>query len=93
MVYGNRTEQQIACRDELGTDGVTYVLSEPPEGWLGETGYLDGRVLDRVFTPDEFRDWVFVLCGPKVMLDVVEDHLLARNVAPARILSERFDYD
>lgn len=93
LVYGNRTEQQIACPDELGTRDVTYVLSEPPDGWPGEIGFIDGALLDRVFSAKDYRDWVFVLCGPKAMLDVVEDHLKSRNVAPARILSERFDYD
>lgn len=93
LVYGNRTEQQIVCREELGDEGVTYVLSEPPINWSGEIGYLDGAVLDRTFTETDYRDWVFVLCGPKPMLDSVEGHLLKRGVAHTRILSERFDYD
>lgn len=93
LIYGNRTEQQIACRDELGTDDVVYVLSEPPDGWSGESGFIDGALLERVFTPDEFHNWVFVLCGPKAMLDVVEASLKARGVAPERLLLERFDYD
>ena len=93
LIYGNRTEQQIASREELGREGVTYVLSEPPDGWSGEIGYIDGSLLDRVFTGHDYRDWVFVLCGPKAMLDAVEGHLIKRGVALARILSERFDYD
>lgn len=93
LIYGNRTEAQIAYRKELGQKGITYVLSEPPEGWDGETGFIDGAVLDRVFTSQDYQKWVFVMCGPAVMMDVVEQHLKRKGVASGRILSERFDYD
>ena len=93
VVYGNRIVEQIAYQDELGDEGVVYVLSEPPEDWQGETGFIDGELMDRVFSEQEFRDWVFVMCGPAVMMDVVEDHLIRRGTPAHRILSERFSYD
>lgn len=93
LVYGNRSVDQIAYRDELGPDDVTLVLSEPPKGWQGETGFIDGPLLDRVFSQEDFNEWVFVVCGPPVMMDIVEDHLLARGTPSNRILSERFSYD
>ena len=54
---------------------------------------IDGALMDRVFSDQEFRDWVFVMCGPAVMMDVVEDHLIRRGTPAHRILSERFSYD
>ncbi|SNC65691.1 Predicted ferric reductase [Marinobacter sp. es.048] len=93
VVYGNRIAEQIAYHEELGDEGVVYVLSEPPEDWQGETGFIDGALMDRVFSEQEFRDWVFVMCGPAVMMDVVEDHLIKRGTPAHRILSERFSYD
>ena len=93
LVYGNRKADQIAFRDELDMADVTYVLSEPPEGWTGETGYIDGALLDRVFAPQDFKEWLFVVCGPSVMMDIVETHLIKRGTPSDRILSERFDYD
>ena len=93
VVYGNRIFEQITYQDELGDEGVVYVLSEPPEDWQGETGFIDGVLMDRVFSEQEFRDWVFVMCGPAVMMDVVEDHLIRRSTPADRILSERFSYD
>jgi predicted ferric reductase len=93
VVYGNRIIDQIAYREELGDDNVVYALSEPPEDWQGETGFIDGALMDRVFSENEFRDWVFVMCGPAVMMDVVEDHLIQRGTPAHRILSERFSYD
>lgn len=93
LVYGNRSADQIAYREELDREDTTFVLSEPPESWQGETGFIDAALLDRVFSPDHFKEWVFVLCGPSIMMDVVEDHLITRGTPSHRILSERFDYD
>jgi predicted ferric reductase len=93
VIYGNRAVDHIAFRDELGTQDVVYVLSEPPDKWHGETGYIDAALMDRVFVQEEFRNWVFVMCGPAIMMDIVEDHLIARGTPSHRILSERFDYD
>ena len=93
LVYGNRSVDQIAYREELGQENVTLVLSGPPEDWQGETGFVDGALLDRVFSRQELKDWVFVVCGPPIMMDLVEDHLLKRDTPSDRILSERFSYD
>ena len=93
VIYGNRIVDQIACREELDAENTSYVLSEPPEAWTGETGFIGGDVLDRVFTTDEFKEWVFVMCGPAIMMNVVEDHLIERGTPAHRILSERFSYD
>ncbi|SDC32851.1 ferredoxin reductase family protein [Ruegeria marina] len=93
IVYGNRREDQIAWQEELDAEDAIFVLSEPPEQWHGETGWIDGGVLDRHFGPEELKDWLFVLCGPAAMLSAVEDHLIARGVAGHRILTERFEYD
>ena len=42
--------------------------------------------------PDQ-RDWLYVLCGPPVMLRVVEDSLIALGIPPRNILSEQFVYE
>jgi predicted ferric reductase len=93
VVYGNKTIDQIACRAELDACDVHYVLSEPPETWTGPTGLIGPDLLDRVFTKDEITDWVFVICGPAKMMEVVEDHLIRRGAPSHHILTERFDYD
>ncbi len=93
IVYGSRVIDQIAYRDELDAEDTTYVLSEPPPNWQGETGMIGGALLDRMFSTEEMRDWVFVICGPTPMMETIEDHLLSRGTRSSRILSERFDYD
>lgn len=99
LLYADRNPDQIVHRDELevmsqrpGMD-VVYVFDVPPDDWTGETGHIDKALLSRHFDASALRDWIFVLCGPPPMLDAVEDALIRLDVAPNRILSERFDYD
>ena len=93
LIYGNRSVEQIAYRSVLEDEDVTYVLSEPPENWEGEIGYVTPALIDRTFSAEEFNEWVFVICGPAIMMDIVEDHLIKCGVPSHRILTERFDYD
>ena len=99
LVYGNRVEEQIAYREELegfarnqGTE-VIHVLSEPPPGWSGKTGMVDGDLFEAVCRFPEMREWLFVVCGPPPMMAAVEDRLIALGVPARQILSERFTYD
>lgn len=93
LIYGNRVVDQIAYRDELGAQDIFYVLSEPPETWHGETGFIDAALLNRAFSAKEFSEWIFVMCGPAIMMDIVEDHLIEMGTPSHRILSEQFEYD
>ncbi len=93
IIYGNRMIEQIAYRAELEREDTTFVLSEPPSGWQGETGFIDAALLDRVFSAEELKHWLFVMCGPAPMMETVERSLLSRGTPADRILSERFDYD
>lgn len=93
IIYANRSIDQIACRDELDAGDVHYVLSDPPECWQGERGLVTPELLDRIFTQQEIKEWVFVVCGPAKMMDIVEDHLISQGAPANQILSERFDYE
>lgn len=93
VIYGNRIVDQIAYREELEAEDAVFVLQEPPSNWNGETGFIDAALMDRVFSEAEFRDWLFIICGPAAMMDTVEAHLVKRGTPSNRILSERFKYD
>ncbi|WP_394178251.1 ferric reductase-like transmembrane domain-containing protein [Yoonia maritima] len=93
LIYGNKREDQIVYRDELTDQDVTYVLSEPPAHWKGESGLIDARLLDSMFSDTQYKDWLFVLCGPPIMMDMIEEHLISRGTPSSQILSERFNYD
>ena len=99
LLYGNRHVGQIAFAEELkelsrthGTE-VVHILSEPPEGWTGETGYVTPELLRRTFGTPQHHDWLYVLCGPPPMLSMVEDALIGLGIPPANILSEQFVYE
>lgn len=99
LVYGNRHAGQIAYAGELetiarehGTE-VVHVLSEPPEGWSGESGMITPELLGRLFGGQERRDWLYVLCGPPPMMTLVEDTLINLGIPATHILSEQFTYD
>lgn len=99
LVYANRAEDQIVCGDELteraanGPLRVCRVLSEPPKGWAGETGFVTGGMIQRLVGKAALQTWVFVLCGPPPMLHAVESSLLDLGVPPRNILLEQFSYD
>ncbi|MGI9523515.1 MAG: ferredoxin reductase family protein [Hyphomicrobiaceae bacterium] len=98
LVYGNGVEDQIACREELkqlssdhGTI-VVHALMRPGPSWDGHVGGIDAKIVKELFQP-EMRKWLFVLCGPDAMMELVEDSLIDLGVPPRQILSERFKYD
>lgn len=93
LIYANRTEDQIVCRDELADDSPILVLSEPDEGWQGEVGLIDRKLIEQSFTDAEFATWLFVICGPVPMMDQVSKTLKEKGVSEERILLERFNYD
>lgn len=99
LVYGNRVEEQIVYRDELEMLGrehgtkVVHALYEPPTNWTGHVGMCDRDLIRRIFNQPEMRKWLFVLCGPPVMMEVAEETLIGMGVPAHQILSERFSYE
>lgn len=99
LLYGNRLADQIVYEDELkqlsgqNNRDVKFVLSEPGPGWSGLKGMIDRATIDEVFCFDDAEQWIYLVCGPPAMLDVVEDALIARGVPASQIVSERFYYD
>lgn len=99
LVYGNRVAEQIVYEDELKrlargkNRAVKLVLSEPLSGWSGLTGMIDQTMLEDVFSFEGASEWLYLVCGPPAMLDVVENALIGRGVPARQIVSERFYYD
>lgn len=99
LLYGNRVQEQIVCPEDLeslaqghGTK-LFHVLSEPPQDWTGYSGMVDADIVRDVFRFPEMREWLYVLCGPPAMMDVVEETLIEIGVPARQIRSERFRYD
>jgi predicted ferric reductase len=99
LLYGNRVADQIVYRDELnkaarrGEMKVVHIVSEPKRGWKGLTGLVDGETIEQIFSFDGAPEWLYLVCGPPGMLEVVEDALIALGVPANQIVLERFYYD
>ena len=96
LFYGNRTWDDVAFREELDALRdrldltLVHVLSEPPDGWEGETGYLTADILARHLS-DGYRRFQYFICGPDPMMDAAEAALVELGVPAERVHTERFD--
>jgi predicted ferric reductase len=98
LIYGNKSWDQVTFREELAALQprlnlqVVHVLSDPPEGWEGEQGYLTPELLARYLPTDKARgsQQIFI-CGPPPMMDIVERALVHQGFHIGDLHSERFD--
>jgi ferredoxin-NADP reductase len=93
VIYANRSQEQIVYREQLESVDTFYVLSEPPEVWVGKVGIVDPTLVESSFAQEQFDCWLFLVCGPVPMMDAVWAALIAKGVPQKRILLERFNYD
>ncbi|MCW4031206.1 MAG: FAD-dependent oxidoreductase [Candidatus Bathyarchaeota archaeon] len=81
LLYGNRTENDIAFRKELETMQkqnknlkTLFILNEPSGEWKGATGLITAKMIEKQ-VPD-FKETTFYTCGPpgmvKTMVKLVE---------------------
>ena len=94
LLWGNKTEQDIAFREELemiesemSSLKVVHVLSRQ-EGWPGERGNIDAEVLQKYV--GNFQAGQFFICGPPPMMRAVERMLTDLGAPKNRIHYERF---
>ena len=97
LLYANAVEDDIVFRDELAAlDAsmpnleVVYVLDRPPDGWHGESGRITAELLQRRL-PAQFLRYEYLICGPEVMMDAMEDALIAVGVPFRQVSTERLD--
>jgi predicted ferric reductase len=95
LFVGNQDEGSITCRDDIEQlEGrldlkVVHVLSRAGPEWSGETGRVDGDLLDKYLPAGRERLQYFI-CGPTPMIDAVEDALLGLGIPAERVHGERF---
>jgi len=96
LIYADKRWETLAYREEIdalterANLKVVHVLEDPPEDWDGETGFVTAEVLARVL-PKEKITREFFVCGPPIMMDVVQQALLDLDVPLERIHTERFN--
>jgi predicted ferric reductase len=67
---------------------IVHVFEEPEPG--AEQGYVTAALLARLLPPPRER-LAFLVCGPGPMMAALERELRELGVAPAQVLTERFD--
>lgn len=97
LIYGSRDWESISFREELEALQarvdltVVHVLSQPHEGWAGESGYINADTFKRHLPPD-YAAHEYFICGPNVMMDAIEAALGAMDVPLTRYHSERYSF-
>ncbi|MBN1244700.1 xylene monooxygenase [Candidatus Bathyarchaeota archaeon] len=77
LLYGNRTENDIAFRKELEALQqqnknlkVVFILNEAGSGWKGATGLITTEMIKKEI-PD-YKETMFYTCGPPAMVQIME---------------------
>ncbi|MGJ7507365.1 ferredoxin reductase family protein [Variovorax sp. GT1P44] len=97
LLYGSKDWDSITFREELEALQkridltVVHVLSQPPEGWTGERGYINAEVFRRHLPPG-YADHEYFICGPNVMMDAIEAALGEMKVPLSKYHSERYSF-
>ena len=96
LFYGGQDKESLTFREELDALAeqmnltVVYVLSKPEEDWQGETGFISGEIMQR-YLPKQYKRFKFMICGPKPLMDAMEQAIPDLGVPWEQVLTERFD--
>jgi ferredoxin-NADP reductase len=76
LLYGNRTESDIAFRKELEAMQeqnknmkIVFTLNEADSGWKGATGFITADMIKKEI-PD-YKETMFYTCGPPAMVEIM----------------------
>jgi ferredoxin-NADP reductase len=86
LVYSVRTAEDVIYADELGDDALLTFTREPPAGWSGHTGRIDGPLLEQA----GFGSATAFVCGSNGFVETASDLLLNAGFPAERIRTERF---
>jgi ferredoxin-NADP reductase len=95
LFYGGNDWESLTFQEELeqlsGKMDLknVYVLSDPPQGWGGETGFINSEILKDHF-PEQYRRFIYFVCGPTPLMDAMEEALPNLRVPAEKVFSERF---
>jgi ferredoxin-NADP reductase len=90
LLFGSRNSDDILFKDELDalaakSDGrikIIHVLSEPDEGWNGETGFLSADLIKRVIS--DYDSVSYYVSGPAALYDFIEGEFDKLDISPTK---------
>jgi ferredoxin-NADP reductase len=95
LLYGNRTENDIAFKKELETMQqqnknlkVVFILNEANSEWRGATGIIDAEMVKKEI-PD-YKETVFYTCGPPAMVEAMEKLIESLGLPKTQLNREYF---
>lgn len=96
VLYGSRNQDDIIFFDELnelasasnGAIEVFHILSEPKEGWTGETGFINAELIKRL-VPD-YDQVSYFISGPQAMYDFLDGELAKLGIRGKYIRKEEY---
>ena len=95
MLYGCRTPEAALYHEELAAYAEKHpnfkyhlVISEPADGWQGETGFINAALIAKL-VPDYAQRTAYI-CGPQVMNDFCKKELESMGLPQKRIRREMF---
>jgi ferredoxin-NADP reductase len=95
LLYGNRTENDIAFRKELEAMQkqnknlkVVFTLNEAYSGWKGATGFITADMIKKEI-PD-YKETVFYTCGPPAMVEIMEKLIESLGLPETQLNREYF---
>jgi 3-phenylpropionate/trans-cinnamate dioxygenase ferredoxin reductase subunit len=97
LFYAIGTWEEATFREEIETLSntlkleVVYILSNPPEKWQGESGYITREILERYLPQARDDSCEVFICGPEPLMNSVEQALVQLGVFIGSIHAERFD--
>jgi ferredoxin-NADP reductase len=86
LLYSVRGPDDAIFADELAPDTLLTYTREPPAGWSGHTGRIDGELLAGVVEPGA----IAFVCGSNGFVESASQLLLAAGVEQRMIRTERF---
>lgn len=76
LIYANKTEEDILCRDLLeeaakssnGRFTLHYTLDFPPAGWQHKSGFITANMIKECLPPPS-EETLVLMCGPPPMVE------------------------
>jgi ferredoxin-NADP reductase len=93
LLYGSKDWESVTFREELEVLKprlnlkIVHVLTDPPDGWTGEKGFITAEVFKR-HLPLSYADHEYFICGNDMMMDATEKILDELAVPISRYRSE-----